>query len=231
MMDLLEPYNDILDVHFIEAVDGRKFSKEEINQVWDQKGTYAIYGREMKPTEIGCTLSHRKCCKELCGSNEKIALILEDDLVLKSNGVKSALNTLYEVLNTDEPMIILLSGDYWFTSKQRIGTICLATIREAVCSHAYLINRGAAEIVLSLSHKYLADDWYSLKKQGIRILGIYPHLADQNRQDFNTEVSLAYEGTIRKNLSFSNRLHSYYRAVVKRLLAYAGHIERKSFIN
>ena len=85
-----------------------------------------------------------------------------------------------------------------------------------------------------MERKYLADDWYHIKKQGIDLYGVYPHIADQNRKNFQTVISTAYEGTIRKNLSLGNRVHSYYRAIVKRIvkriLANTGHKERKNFL-
>lgn len=230
MTALLAPYRDLLDVQFIDAVNGRAMSEDELDKVWDQTGTFEIYGRTMKPTEIGCALSHRKCYEKLLESREKIALVLEDDLVWTEKDLKPILSTLQEFLNTEEPVIVLLSGDYWFANTKKVGDVCLATVREAVCAHAYLINRNAAKILISLERKYIADDWYNLKKHGIKLYGIYPHIADQNRKDFNTEISPAYEGVIRRNLSFLAMMHSYYRAVVKRMLCYTGHFESKTFV-
>ena len=185
----------------------------------------------MYQSEIGCALSHRKCCELLLESGDDVCLIVEDDLVWQDSDVKNIILTSEKILQTDKARIILLSGDYWFTRKREVENICLATIREAVCTQAYLINREAAKKVVSADRKYLADDWFNLKKQGIELYGIYPHIADQNRRDFNTIISTSYEGTIRKNLSFINMMHSYYRAIVKRVLLYIGNFERKKFIN
>ena len=51
---LLSPYQDFMDVHFVEAVDGRGLSDEQLSEVWNQKETYKTYGRYMKGGEIGC---------------------------------------------------------------------------------------------------------------------------------------------------------------------------------
>ena len=81
MESLLKPYEDFLNIRFIEAVNGKNFSEEQIKTIWNQTGTFQIYGRFMRNTEIGCALSHRKCCEELLESDEKVALVVEDDLV------------------------------------------------------------------------------------------------------------------------------------------------------
>lgn len=231
MATLLEPYKDLFEVEFVEAVDGRAFFDAQIDKIWDQRGTYGVYGRYMNRPEIGCALSHRKCCEKLLESDDDVCLILEDDLVWQSADVENIIYTSKNFLLTNKACIILLSGDYWFTSKKQVDGICLATIREAVCAQAYLINREAAKMIVRTDRKYLADDWFNLKKQGIEIYGVYPHIADQNRLDFTTVISSDYAGTIRKNLSFIDMIYSYYRAVIKRLLSYMGHIERKKFIS
>lgn len=37
MEELLRSYQDFLDVHFIEAIDGKKMSKEQQSDLWNQK--------------------------------------------------------------------------------------------------------------------------------------------------------------------------------------------------
>ena len=230
MESLLKPYEDFLNMHFIEAVNGKNFSEEQIKTIWNQTGTFQIYGRFMRNTEIGCALSHRKCCEELLESDEKVALVVEDDLVWQEANVKKVLSVVEKFLYTEKPAIVLLSGDYWFIQKTKFESIVLATVCEAVCTQAYLINKNAAKKIVAMERKYLADDWYHIRKQGIDLYGVYPHIADQNRKDFQTIISTTYEGTIRKNLSLGNRVHSYYRAIVKRILANTGHKERKNFL-
>ena len=39
MENLLIPYNDFLDVHFVEAVDGRQLSDEQLSKIWNQEAT------------------------------------------------------------------------------------------------------------------------------------------------------------------------------------------------
>jgi glycosyl transferase family 25 len=228
---LFIPYNQYFKLHFIEAVDCRNIPVHDLNKMYDQNRAYEIYGRTLKGAEVGCALSHRKCCQKLLESENDVVLVVEDDLVWQNYDIIDILKRVEVAMKSAPPMIVLLSGDYWFTTVEHHDGLQLANVREAVCSHAYLINRKAAERILSAEKCYLADDWYNFNKLGIKLQGVYPHIADQNRKDWLTEISEDYAGTIRENLSFLSKLHSYYRAVIKRVLLYTGHFESKIFLN
>ena len=229
MEELLSRYN-ILDVEFIEAVNGKAMTVEELECSFNQNEAFKRYGRVLRGGEVGCALSHRKCAQSLLDSEESIAIILEDDLVLQDNDPDAILNATGDLLTSSGPAIVLFSGDYWFLGKRRFeGKYELAKVREAVCTQAYMINRGAAERLLSMDCSHLADDWFSIKKAGIKLMAVYPHLADQDRLSFETDISQEYTGFIRMNLSWGKKLHSYYRAVIKRILKGLGHFEYKKF--
>lgn len=225
------PYMDTFSLHWIEAVDGRYLSECELRNIFDQEKAYRTYGRYLKGGEVGCALSHRKCYQEMLKQENEVALIVEDDLVWQSKNVSEFLTVLTAFMSVSQPMIVLLSGDYWFTTiKEVSGRLKLANVREAVCAHAYMINKSAAKIILETEKCYLADDWYTLTHSRIKLYGLRPHIADQNRRDLKTEISTAYVGLIRKNLTFGKKLHSYYRGIIKHVLYYTGHFEFKNFI-
>lgn len=228
MKRVLSPYKDVLSVEFVSAVDGRSMDKDEISQFFNQEVAYGRYGRTLKNGEIGCTLSHIMCSKLLLQSEDNCALVFEDDLVLGVD-IHNVIESCSLYMASEKPIIILLSGDYWWTRLIRTGDCTLAKVREAVCSQAYFINRSAARILCNSSHEHLADDWFFIKKNGIEVLAVYPHVADQNRADFNTEISDEYLGVNRSNLRLWKRIHSYWRAIVKHCLARVNHFESKSF--
>lgn len=87
MENLLSPYKDILDVCFVEAVDGRILTDKQLSSIWNLKGSYKTYGRFLRKGEIGCALSHKKCYREMLKSREDVALILEDDVVFQCDNV------------------------------------------------------------------------------------------------------------------------------------------------
>ena len=111
-----------LDVEFIEAVDGRKLSAEEIERRFDlRKGNFRAMCR-MLPEEIGCTLSHQTCYRRMVAEGIPYALILEDDLTMprtEGGGLSNAIELLKPHLDTDEPRAILLSNCNWWISAGR----------------------------------------------------------------------------------------------------------------
>lgn len=227
----LASYKNLLEIDVIDAYDGRNMSDQEMNRIIDQNAAIGIYGRKIIGPEIGCTLSHRRCLNAMLQNNDKAAIIFEDDLVLPSDKDPEFVEYFEFVKSHPDPILLLLSGDYWYTTIRRINSrIKYAKVREAVCSHAYICNSKAAQLITSNPSHFLADDWYSIKKMGVRVLAAFPHIADQNRRDLKTEISEDYTGFIRRNLSLMKQIQSYYRAIVKRMLLYIGHFEAKSFI-
>ena len=78
---------------------------------------------------------------------------------------------------------------------------------------------------------HIADDWITIKNQGITIKALYPHIADQNRLDFKTTIADSNTGkSYRKNMSVGNRLFSYWASTIKRFLKLIHHFEYKDFV-
>ena len=101
-----------LSAEFVEAVDARGMTEREKNVFFDTELFCKRYVKEVRPGEIGCTLSHQKCYRKLVESRDKYALILEDDIVIRHN-IDTLVPEIEKLLNTDEPRVILLSGWYW----------------------------------------------------------------------------------------------------------------------
>lgn len=118
MKKLLSPYEGFLDVCFVEAVDGRNLSKKQLMKIWNQDKAYKTYGRYMKGGEIGCALSHRKCYEEIWNNHDDVALILEDDVSFQDVDMENIIFSVSKILKIEKPIIVLLSGDYWYIRKQ-----------------------------------------------------------------------------------------------------------------
>lgn len=229
MERIMSPFG-FLDTTYIEAINGKEMSLEDIDKCFDKKKAIRAYGRELRRGEIGCTLSHKLCAEKLLASKEKCALILEDDLIWKDGSFENLFETIAESLDTDEPIITLLSGDYWYTSLQEFyGEYKLAYVRDAVCTQSYFINRTAAQKLLELGNWHVADDWWAIRSTGIKILALYPHIADQNRADLDTVIAAQYGGLKKENLSTSRRIELIWLSFVKKMLVKMHHFESKNF--
>lgn len=170
-----------MDVELLEAVDGRKMKSEDIEVCFNSKKFISRYYRTPKRGEIGCTLSHRECYRKLLESEEEFALILEDDVTfLYPEDVGTILKDILNEYKDDKPYFITLAMHLLYYPKKyrKLGKYTFLGIYKAYGTCAYLINRRAAECLLSPSRPFIvADDFPFIRQRGIQIKGIYPTLA------------------------------------------------------
>lgn len=170
-----------MDVELVEAVDGRKMKPEEIEACFNSKKFIDRYYRTPRGGEIGCTLSHRECYRKLLESDEEFALILEDDVnFLYPEDVEATLKDILDEYKDDKPYFITLAMHFAYYPKKcrKLGKYTFYGIYNACGTWAYLINRRAAERLLSVSRPFIvADDFPFIRQRGIRVKGIYPTFA------------------------------------------------------
>lgn len=222
MEDLLSAYEH-LNIEFVEAVDGRLFSKEQQQVLFDMDACMLRNGRSVNLGEIGCTLSHRKCYQKLLDSSNSYAFILEDDISIVGDMNAAINDTVAGFMNCQKPRILFLSGDYWYWRKKAITKVFWA-----VGSYAYFINRAAAERILKIGKPFsVADDWDLYKTNGVELYAIHPYIIDANISDLPSDIQQSYWGNKRSLMSKKNILRSYYKGFIKRCLLWAGHFESK----
>lgn len=231
MQTLLKQF-ECLDAEFVKAVDGRLLTTEEKLSLFDNQTAYRRYGKYLTDGEIGCTLSHQLCYKKIAEGPDECALILEDDLLVRNkdiNDINIILCALEEYLKIDVPMVLLLSGDYWWTKKDRFKDgYSIAHVFDAICTQSYAINKAAAKILIHKRPCFLADDWRFLTSN-IKFRAICPHLMDQDRLEFDSEIALDSWGINRKNLGFKRNVYYYLISIVHKLLRKSGRFEPKCF--
>ncbi len=227
MTTLLSEFS-FCDEMFIEAVDCRKKSKDDIAVDFDVEKAYNRYGRYLAGGEVGCTLSHFKCYKQIVASDLKFALILEDDITILRD-FNEVLKYI-QYLDTDEPTILFLSGDYWLCGKRNVdANNSVASVYDAVGSYAYLINKAACEVILNANPKpsSVADHWSLYRSQGVSLKAAYPYIVDANIEDLWSTIEQSYFGEVRKNMPFNYRLKAYWISFVKRVLLKKGNFVSK----
>lgn len=72
-----------IDFHFIQAIDKSLFNEYDFKICNTWMDTYLKTG--ITTGEIGCSLSHYKCWNQFYNSNEKHAIIFEDDICFSEN--------------------------------------------------------------------------------------------------------------------------------------------------
>lgn len=212
-----------ISFEFIEAVDGRKLSEIERDQLFNVSSLEQRDGWKVLPGEIGCTLSHQKCYKKLLNSDFDYVLILEDDIVLKQE-ISPNVNIIADIMKRQQPVILLLSGMFWYSSIETYNSIDekkIAKVIDATMTHSYVINRAAAELLINQRPSFRADDWRYIISKGVAVYGLIPHLVNQDNKG-GTTISVGRE---KIKGCFMARFRSLYRGFVIHLLTFLGRSE------
>jgi len=170
-----------LECQFIPAVDGKLLKPEDLSTFYDDAKAIQEFNRPLSSGEIGCALSHIECYRKITTGNERVALVLEDD-VLISSYFPSLIPSLSQWLDSDTPKVALLTPcrRYWqqpakfLLTRYRLHKICGITTSTA----AYLINRAAAGILIErlFPAHTVADHWQHFRHEfGIDIRVVAPH--------------------------------------------------------
>lgn len=219
----------------IQAVDGKTVPETERKQ--SISPLYPLYtGLEsMTAGEYGCAMSHRKCYQMLLQSQDKIGLVIEDDVLLAPSTLK-AVKTVLPELSGKRPTIVLLSCNLyvWRTAVCHQNGFSLYRVLEGGGAYGYLLNRAAASLILECGLPFRTPcDWWSVPVSfGIRVLAISPHVASysSSREDSLLEQDRqALWGQSRnRHRSFMDRIGQFWyrhlRAVPRKTLYRLGFV-------
>lgn len=223
-----------MEVELVEAVDGRKLKPEEFKDRFDLKKFIDRYYRTPKGGEIGCTLSHRICYRKLLESNEKFALILEDDVCfIYPEDIENTLNDILNEYKDDKPYFITLALHFLYYPKKyrKLGNYAFYRLYEANGTCAYLINRRAAAHLLSVSVPFtVADDFYFMRGRGILTEGIYPTFAVGASTKDTIPTEIQRESIVYKKLTLSQYILFEYKRICCEILLKWGRLSWRSYI-
>lgn len=223
MGDILGSF-PFLDFEFVAAVDGRVMSESERSSCFNIDQFKQRYSVDVRPGEIGCTLSHQKCYRKMVTENEPYVLILEDDIVRPTQDIREVLERIERMVATDEPRIILLSGWYWFTKVQPLSdNYRMADVFDAFLTHSYVINQAAAKVLIEERPFITADDWRYIRRKGVRLQAVFPHLINQN-WDGELATTVNVEQSRCKSISWYCR--NACRLACMKFLKVIGHFEK-----
>lgn len=227
MQTLLEKYA-FLDIKFIPAVDGLLLTDNGVADSFDESQSYKRYGRKLNRGEIGCTLSHINCYKKLLEGSENYALIMEDDISILRD--ISVIPSLMQLVDNNNPTILLLSGDYWYTKDvSSQNGLNVVKVYDAVGAYAYIINKSAAELILSKYYmpSHVADHWMLYREIGVNILAVKPYLIDANIGGMESTIKQEFFGENRTEMTVLNVVKAYWYAFVKKILVRLNHFVSK----
>lgn len=150
----------------IDAVDGRELSAKEY---FHQTAHFVeYYNRIMSPSELGCSLSHINILKDFLLSNEKVALILEDDVLGSDNDIEKIIGISK---NIDENSLLICgcqdglgSIEYLYGKRilqDKAWELSNFSYDYIMRTASYLVTRKSAKAILDYQNKeiMLADNW------------------------------------------------------------------------
>ena len=201
ILNAIKPFKTNINFKWISAIDGNKIKESDSKLLFDEDKYNKNHLWSITKAEIGCILSHRKCYEELLKTNSFYAMIIEDDVELNID-VISILDFIEDFMMIDSPRILLLSGWYWYYKKKKINdNISLCKIYDGRSAYSYLINRKAAEKILSNKPWHVADDWGKIRSLGVEIYCISPQIMRTNRKiSKETTISLNQKKLLPFNL-------------------------------
>ncbi len=224
MEQLLHTYPQ-LTLEFIDAVNGKLMTSRQKAEAFDFDQFSILMQRQARPGEIGCTLSHQKCYRRLIESSEKCAIIFEDDLIV-NEPIDNIIPHIKQWLECDEPRLLLLSGWFWYSSSSQFdSTHKISRAVDGYLTHAYALNRAAANLMIDAKPWYAADAWHIFIKRGVKIYGLRPHLFDQDWSGlFKTMVNT--ESLTRVPFNLKGWLGIKYRGALQHILSLFGKFEK-----
>lgn len=175
-----------LDFEFFDAIDGRQMDVLAY-PAYNKTKRRAAHGRDLKPGELGCMLSHRGIYQKLVDDGLDYALVLEDDARLHED-TKATLEALIKS-GTDFDIIRLLGSPKVAKGKHRkiaklFKDFWLVRLRTAPGgAHATLISLKGAQKLLAATESFafpidtiMGRGW----ETGITAYSIQPGLAVQD---------------------------------------------------
>lgn len=176
----------LTNFEFFDATDGRQMDVTS-HPDYDAKTRRAAHGRDLKPGELGCLLSHRAFYQYMIDHNIKHALLLEDDARFHED-TKAVLENLINK-NVDFDIVRLLGSPKVARGKHRkiinlFKDFYLVRLRTAPGgAHATLISQKGAQKLVKATRTFafpidtiLGRGW----ETGIQAYSIQPGLSTQD---------------------------------------------------
>jgi glycosyl transferase family 25 len=200
-----------LQARFIEAVDGRELTEEQMQRYVDPHIRAAYPEWLGRPTMIGCGLSHRRAWQQIVDDGQPAGLVLEDDAVFDP-GLGAFLGDLLVRVRLSEA--VLLSYRAWGRldlSRRQAASLAgdrglyLPVDSSGLSSTtAYVIGSDACQRLYEglLPMRHGPDSWGAFIEEGWldQVRCVYPQPVRENLH-FKSSIDYLAQGTLPGRLS------------------------------
>ena len=194
-----------LSFTWLDAVDGRKWSDDELSPFINKKALYKNLNHKPIAGSVGCHLSHMKAYEALIASDDEAMLILEDDAIIDAE-LPHYIDDLSQAMAQID--ILFLCDRRANRPAIEIGKIGKKGKQASICvkrfsnigTTGYVINRRAARYLLD-NHKdfgieidCLLNRWW---QHGLAVATIKPNFVKD--EDAVSQIGYALE-PLKRNL-------------------------------
>ncbi|WP_251441080.1 glycosyltransferase family 25 protein [Veillonella intestinalis] len=131
--------------HFFDAIMGRNLKEDTLKQC-------VVSNNYLSAGEIGCALSHLSIFKEFLNSEEKVLVVFEDDVRFSESFIEEDLHSMCKYIgdNNNPAVLCLYKSSQKNKAVKELKGCKIYTTYGFAMSHAYIINRAAAENILKI---------------------------------------------------------------------------------
>jgi glycosyl transferase family 25 len=177
---------------FIEAIDGRTLSPEECARAIDAGKARRLLGRDLAPTEIACSLSHRMLYQKQVDEGWEAVVILEDDAVVDPAFLE--VMKLRNALPPDWELVTFYRGEtrVSFWGSRPLGRWrCVKFGSLAFGAVAYMLRlSGARKLLVQCDPVSVPADWVTggAIRTGVHLYGIDPPCVRELTRDWDAST-------------------------------------------
>lgn len=188
----MEKILDSLDLkfEFIAAVYGKDLTQLQVDEVYDECLSQAVFGRGLSLGELGCALSHLSIYQKMVNEGIETALILEDDVDISDD--------IHDIFKSTEQFPknweLMLCGYYSETATEKASLSSfwekryvtsshqsVRLVEIAYGTHGYIINhRGAKRLLKTLKTITKPIDHYTGSEHYLNMYALTPRIISLN---------------------------------------------------
>lgn len=205
------PKAGITDYEFVDGIDCRKLTVDELDTVFDVRRFRRLHGVDPMPGEVGCAIGHHNIWQACLDNGEGPWLVLEDDVAMEDGFISDIEKMGSLISKTDVASVIVASFFAYY--KECDGNVKPASY---VCgTFCYIINKAAAMLLYGLGRPhYLADDWQYFAKIGLDLkICVHPHI----KHDFSFASSIPQRSEWSEKMSGFQKIKSICRALPREI--------------
>jgi glycosyl transferase family 25 len=151
---------------FVDAIRGNDLREEEIERVYDSRRAKV----PLTPSQIACTLSHKKALTTFLEEGYDVAFILEDDVTISQAFIDIAKNVCRHLGKNSDSVLLVNRAQYYYGWGRKYigGHHYVHKLYDTVGTQGYVVMKTGAQKLCDLWTPIttVTDDWVEFRRSG-----------------------------------------------------------------